>query len=496
MNIKTTEEIEQQAREKLSELANLKPEDNPAFDWASMGLSSVFAYLYKDKMCYVPEAKSWYTYTDGVWQYDLQSIELAQCMREFNKIMKMYATSIEESEKRDAYFKVMKKMEHLKPREDILKDARSEMARSIKEFDKNPYLLNLKNGTYNLLTLEFYKHRSSDFLTMMCNAEYNEGVKDKRWEKFIDEVTENDKDKSSYIKRALGYSITGVNNEECMFILHGKTTRNGKSTLLNTISNLLGSYSGIAEPGIICRGARLKNTDGATPSLASLKGKRFVTMAESSQYGRLDEEKVKQLTGGEEITARGLFQSPFNYLPQFTMWLSCNDLPQAHDKSLFTSNRLRVVEFNRHFSEKEQDISLKQKFTQNEKLKSAILNWLIEGYKEYIKERLVLAPHLKEVITRYEKENDLILMFLENACEKVENGDLLTLSEIYQRYVQWAITFNFPTLTIHKVKKEIEKHPDWLRDGQKGEGLSITYSTIAIKQSTATKNILKRLRGQ
>lgn len=83
-------------------------------------------------------------------------------------------------------------------------------------------------------------------------------------------------------------------------------------------------------------------------------------MAESNQYGRLDEETIKQLTGGEEISARNLYEAQMTYLPQFTMWLSCNDLPSVQDKSLFASDRVRVIEFNRHFRRKKGTKALKK----------------------------------------------------------------------------------------------------------------------------------------
>ena len=121
---------------------------------------------------------------------------------------------------------------------------------------------------------------------------------------------------------------------------------------------MLGDYAKVAPVGMICRGDRQKDAEAASPTLAGLKGKRFVTMSESNEYGKLDEEKIKQLTGGEEISARALYQSAITFKPQFTLWL-CNDLPMVTDKSLFASERIKVVEFNRHFSPEEQDTHLK-----------------------------------------------------------------------------------------------------------------------------------------
>lgn len=153
-------------------------------------------------------------------------------------------------------------------RDRLMKDAADNLKIAAAEFDTHPFLINCKNGTYDLESLTFREHKWDDFLTMQTNFEY--GVREKkcaRWEQFIKEVTQNDKDKADYLQRALGYSILGTSKEECMFILHGKTTRNGKSTMLDAIQHLLGDYSTVTPVELICRGDRAKNAEAASPVL-------------------------------------------------------------------------------------------------------------------------------------------------------------------------------------------------------------------------------------
>lgn len=264
-----------------------------------------------------------------------------------------------------------------------------------------------------------------------------------------------------------------------MFILHGKTTRNGKSTLLNTIEFMLGDYAKVAPVGMICRGDRQKDAEAASPTLAGLKGKRFVTMSESNEYGKLDEEKIKQLTGGEEISARALYQSAITYKPQFTLWLSCNDLPMVTDKSLFASQRIKVIEFNRHFKPEEQDTHLKDELTSTEAM-SGIFMWLVRGYIKYKENGLKMADSLTEVVTKYERDNDLVLQFLENRC--VRNEDVnIKAKDLYNAFKLWAKSEGAYVLSARKFNSEMERHPEWFDRKSTSSGFMI-YWGLKLKE--------------
>lgn len=276
-----------------------------------------------------------------------------------------------------------------------------------------------------------------------------------------------------------------------MFILHGKTTRNGKSTLLNTIETMLGDYAKVAPVGMICRGDRQKDAEAASPTLAGLKGKRFVTMSESNEYGKLDEEKIKQFTGGEEISARALYQSAITYKPQFTLWLSCNDLPMVTDKSLFASERIKVIEFNRHFSPAEQDTHLKDELTSQEAM-SGIFMWLVRGYIKYKEHGLAMSESLRSVVTKYERENDLVLQFLENRCVRVpedENNPFgekgkrtnIKAKDLYQAFKMWAKSEGAYVLSARKFNSEMERHPEWFDRKSTSSGFVI-YWGLKLKE--------------
>lgn len=434
------------------------------YSWDESGMAELFSECYQNDTRYCPEAKSWFTYSDGAWRKDTGSLLVAEKIKEFCRLMALYCGEITSEERRSEYLKFIMKMGDRRFRDRLMKDAASVMPISSSQFDSNPYLINCLNGTYDLETLEFREHDWKDFLTMQTNFNFTlQEARCERWEKFVEEVTCGDKDKAEYLQKALGYSMLGLANEECMFILHGKTTRNGKSTMLSAIHHLLGDYASVSPVSIICKTDRSRNAEAANPMLASLKGKRFVTMAESNQYGKLDEETIKQLTGGEEIKARNLYETASTFLPQFTLWLSCNDLPSVNDKSLFASDRVRVVEFNRHFTDEEQDKGLKAEF-QTQEAMQGIFAWLVAGYFKYRRFGLRMSAPMRQVIKQYEKDNDLVLQFLEEKCEK--DTDVSTRAKsLYDSFKIWCKSNGYYVPSAKRFNADLEAHPEW-HDGK------------------------------
>ena len=456
-------------------------EDSTGYTWDEAGMADLFSECYQNDTRFCPEAKSWYTYEDGRWQKDVGSLLVSAKIKEFVRLMALYCGEIPDEEKRKQYMAFVAKMGDRRFRDRLMKDAADSMRIEATEFDKYPYLINCKNGTYDLKTMEFREHDWRDFLTMQTNFEYSlQDVRCERWEQFIKEVTQNDYNKADYLQRALGYSMLGESKEECMFILHGKTTRNGKSTLLDAIQHLLGDYATVAPVELICKSDRQKNTEAPTSVLARLKGRRFVTMSESDTSGKLDEATIKQYTGGEDITARELYQAAITFKPQFTMWLSCNDLPAVRDKSLFASDRVRVIEFNRHFTDAEQDKNLKSFFESPEAMKG-IFTWLVAGFFKYKRFGLAMPDDMIMVIRQYEKDNDIVLQFLEEKCEQKEEA-VSRAKTLYDNYKIWCKSNGYYVCSMKKFNAELTTHPEWYTEKGVSNGVAV-YRGIAMKEA-------------
>lgn len=471
-------------------------ENSTGYTWDEMGLADLFMLLYKDKLLYCKEAKSWYVYDGKRWAQDLGNLQANEKMKEFFSLMFIYCDELKETEVTKAYTKTVHKFSTKTYREKILKDASSVSPVCVQLFDRNPYLLNCQNGTIDLRRVKFLPHQSTDYITQLANFSFSSAgdidyipedqfeIKQRidlhcpRWEQFIAEVTEHDKDKAKYLQTALGYSILGTSREECMFILWGKTTRNGKSTLLNAIQNLLGDYATGTPLDLICKSGGSKDLNSASPVLANLQGKRIAIMSESEEHGKLDESKVKTLTGGEEIACRRLYEAPFTYLPQFTMWLSCNDLPSAYDNSLFSSGRLKVIEFTRHFEPEEQDKTLKDYF-RTEKAKTGIFYWLLTGCFRYLKEGLKEPPAIQEKVKEYQEDNDLILQFIGQCCEQ-RFGAYVKSSELFSAYRNWCSDNGYFAGTIRTFNKNVKLY---LGDKNWHLGMSryVVYDNIKLK---------------
>ena len=458
-----------------------KDSDSSGYEWSEIGMATLFGEIYSKEARYCPERKSWYTYFDGAWRKDEGAILVSEKLKDFVRLMILYCGEIENDDVRKAYTTFVNKLGDRRMRDRILKDATGELRISAAQFDNNPYLINCLNGTYDLRDFTFHPHNWEDFLTMQTAFKHtvSRNVHSKRWETFINEITEGDEEKADFLQRALGYSLLGVSNEECMFILHGKTTRNGKSTLLNTIETMLGDYAKVAPVGLICREDRRAGAESASPVLAGLKGKRFVTMSESNAFGMLDEEKIKQFTGGEKISARELYQSAITFSPQFTLWLSCNDLPIVTDKSIFASERIKVIEFNRHFKPEEQDIHLKEELIQPDNLKG-IFMWLIRGYIRYKEHGLTMASHLRQVVINYERDNDVVLQFLERRCERGRDKTIKA-KDLFQAYKIWTKSEGEYLMSSKKFNAELERHPEWFDEKIVVDGF-INYVGLQLKE--------------
>lgn len=241
--------------------------------------------------------------------------------------------------------------------------------------------------------------------------------------------------KKRYLQKALGYALTGDTRYECLFILYGATTRNGKGTTMETILRLMGDYGKTASPETIgvqsAAGAR-----GPSEDVARLAGARFVNISEPDKKLTLSAALVKQLTGNDTITARFLHENSFEYRPRFKMFINTNYLPQITDQTLFSSGRVKTIPFERHFAPEEQDRGLKELFARPESL-SGILNWCLDGLSMLQSEGFSEPQAVLDATQEYARESDKILLFLGESMERAPGVNTRT-SEVYARYKRWC----------------------------------------------------------
>lgn len=418
-------------------IEDFRPESNPRYENFQDGNSLLFVDYYLNIIRFAKDRGCWYFFNGKIWERDSTGDLLAGLARRFFRLLKDYVNNIKNTDERARFLKRVMKLDERKYRDLMIKDARSDDRIHIEasEFDKDIYLLNCPNGTYNLMTGEFTQHSPFDFLTKMTRAEYQEGVRCERWEKFISEVMQDNKELIKFLQTAMGYALSGDTKQECMFILYGPLSRNGKSTTINALIEVLGDY-GIAIKAETVGLKTFNNSGGPSEDIARLSGVRAVSVAEIEENMTLNASLVKQMTGNNILTARFLRENSFNFKAQYKLFMDTNYLPRISDTTLFKSGRIVVIPFNRQFADIEQDKSLFTQFSRPESL-TGILNWLIEGFNIYEKNGLQRTTLINEAINQYHQISDNVLMFTQE-CLRVKQGSALASTVIYTHYRSWC----------------------------------------------------------
>lgn len=278
---------------------------------------------------------------------------------------------------------------------------------------------------------------------------------DMRWYRFIDEITCGDKELGAYIQRALGYSaFVAGNPEECMFLAHGASTRNGKSTLLNSVQYALGDYATSASNDFLLK--KKFSSQGDKDELALLQGTHLLIISEPPLGEEIDESKAKSYTGNDVITTSKKYGHTFSFAPQFTMWVMSNSLPVIKDVSLVTSERIQVVPFERHFTKAEQDPNLKARF-QTERGMYTILSWLHKGYKEYKKQGLNPPQIVREASEQLEGLSGSDFDRFVTSCIVSRTNSRVTKDDFKRVYFDWCEKRGVNHETSQKVNKLLKE---------------------------------------
>ena len=430
-------------------IMEMKPHSSFIYSWDDIGMATLMSDLYQNNIRYCPQNDSWYIW-DKCWRKQGENGAISDMLQTLLNLLVVYCGEVvhyvgnnkEQQEVIEKYRKYISSIRKFTQMRNIMEVLKTRVRMSLKDMDTNPYLLNTPTHAYDLRTGDIVtditpynvtKKTSCslpNFFTKRCD----------RWYQFVDEITGGNKEKAQFLQRALGYSILGVNREECMFIAYGAKTRNGKGTLFSTISTVLGEdYADTAPPDLICENKSGRPTDfnAPQPALAKLVGTRLVRMSESARDVRLDAAGMKTMTGRDTLVTRGLFQNSFSFIPQFTLWLETNHLPAVTDDTVFESNRIYVIEFNEQFTAGKQDKNLKELFALPEN-KPTILKWLFDGCADYIENGLNAPECIMESTKNYRKLHDRVGNFLDDKCE-IDESKKIKRGELYSVYSQWCI---------------------------------------------------------
>ena len=421
--------------ELLNAIRSIKPEVNYKMD--DKGNGDLFAEIYKDKARYNVTAREWYIY-DGIrWIEDTGGMNVSRYAKTLADTLLIYASTISDDKRGQNYVEYIAKLGRLRNRKTMIEDAKDKYYICNDDLDKDIYLLNCQNCVIDLRNFRKLEHDANLLLSKVSNIYYNPDAKSEDFNKFMNEIMQNNQEKIEYIQKILGYSLTGDTREETCYILYGNTTRNGKSTLVETVSYMLGNTTGYAmnmKPETL---AQKQNNDSrqANGDVARLKGARFLNASEPPKKMIFDVGLLKNLLGRDSITARHLHEREFQFIPCFKLFINTNFLPLITDDTLFSSGRINVITFDKHFEDCEQDKTLKDRLKTRDSI-SGIFNWCLMGLKKYYSEGAIPPKCVQDATGEYRKNSDKIGNFIAERLEKSEFN--CKAKDVYVAYQEWC----------------------------------------------------------
>jgi P4 family phage/plasmid primase-like protien len=417
-------------------------EEIPLYNLTDAGNAERLTWRYRGKFLYCPQ-RDWYAWNERRWVPDATSAITLAAITAVRKIVPeelplalagLDPEKEEDADKIEAICKKYKKWAEESEGQARL-NAMSGLAEAfmpveVHRFDQDLLLFNVNNGTIDLKTGELYPHRREDYLTKISEVNYDPTSECPLWLSFLQDVTAGDEELIRYLQRAVGYSITGLTVEHCMFLLYG-TGRNGKSTFLEVVRHIMGDYAKTAHMNTFIA---KQNDDSIPNDLAMLHSARFVSATEAEDGKHLAEAKIKYITGGDTVTARFLHKEFFQFTPQFKIWLGTNYKPTIYGTDEGIWRRIRLIPFNVYIPDGKKDEKLLDKLKSEA---SGILNWALQGLEDYRREGLMEPDIVKGSTEEYRASQDWMTRFLEECTEASMEKDT-PARLLYEKYTDWC----------------------------------------------------------
>lgn len=428
------------------------------------GNAERFLLRYVNTVVYCSQNASWYVWDNkGFWNKD----SIGTIRELVKKTFLSIYNEIEAQETTEARAAVAKwalqceKPEHINA---CLNVAQSDprVVVTMDKFDTDKNLFNFINGTYDLKNHLFLPHDKENFITRQVQYAYDPYAQCPNFIAFLNRIFRSRKDKDiiiDYLQKALGYSLTGEISQQIIFLLHGSGS-NGKSTLLETQRMIMGDYGTTIDSGSLTT----KKNDSVRNDIARLPNIRFVVASENAKGTIIDEELIKKLTGGDQVTARFLFQEEFNFYPQLKLWWAFNHPPGVRDLTHSLMRRLKLIPFEERIPDTERiDQAVLLELYRSEL--PGIFNWELEGLKRYQKEGLKDIPAISNAVKEFKEEQDRLHDWITDICyipERDDKKDAMvkvdvqtSASVLCKSYNAWAALNNEKPMSQRKFSMEL-----------------------------------------
>ena len=410
--------------------------DLDRFPLSDVGNASVFAHLYGDRVRFVHRGRSggnrardWHLW-DGVrWRPDdtEQVMSLASQVWRARTAAAANMKLLDEDSGVVRFGKGSGSLFRIRAMLNLAR-TQSPIALGPDALDQDPWLLCVKNGVIELKTGNFRESAPGDLLSMQARATYEANAECPTWLRFLEDIFQGDTEIIQFVQRLVGYSLTGVPADH-LVICFG-AGRNGKSTLISAIQDLLGDYAAQTQVATL----KPQRAETIRNDLARLFGKRFVGALEQTEGGRLDEGMLKQLTGGDRVVTRFLYQEHQELVPTFKVWMGVNHKPEIKDTSQAMWERVFLIPFEAFFPREKADQHMREKLRLE---LPGILDWAIEGCLAWQQQGLDPPESVKVATAEYREESDVISRFVEDECV-VREGQSVGATILYDFFVGWC----------------------------------------------------------
>lgn len=396
--------------------------------WTDLGNAQRLIDEQGDGQRYVPGV-GWLTFApDGRWARD-QTGEPTRRMAAVTEALLAEAIALPDDQRKPALAHALKSQGASRIAAALeLAQVDERVVVTADRLDAHPHLLSVANGTVDLRNGTLRPAARDDLLTLGTRARLDPDATCPRWERFLREVFAEDEELIAGVQRAVGYILTGHTIEHALVVLYGDGA-NGKSVFVGVLEQLLGDLAMTAAFDTFLEGQR----GSVDYDLARLRGARLVVAQESARGRRLAENVVKQVTGGDTITARHPYGRPFSYRPAFTAILVTNHRPRADATDEAIWRRLRLIPFEVSFRGRE-DRQLAAALTRE---LPGILAWAISGAVQWHERGLDWPQAVTAATAAYRADEDPVAGFLDDECRLDPDGRVTT-AELRTRYEAWA----------------------------------------------------------
>lgn len=415
------------------------------YEEEEFGDAKLLKHLYNKRVIFDHSEKKWYIWGGNAWLPDttfiLKQIIASQIASQYIQlsanIVRKGEGNKKSIEKAEQTFKRAKKLRTVGRVKNILSFASSLMGITGQQWDSNPWLLGVKNGVINLKTGTFREGTPHDYIRKIAPTEWK-GLHQSapQWEKFLAEIMGDDLEKVQFLKRLLGYAITGLSTEHILPIFWG-CGRNGKDTLLEVLGSILGETARPISTQVVMASDK---HSGAEPHVYDLWGKRLVWASETNEGKKFNSAKIKSITGGGTIKTRPLYGNMVEFKPTHLLILITNFKPHAPSYDYALWERLILIPFTQSFVDNPVKPHERKKIKDLHKIlikeSSCILAWLVQGCLEWQQKGLCPPQSIRNATTTYRQEEDPINDFLALYCE--QGNYRIKATDLYDKYKKWT----------------------------------------------------------